>query len=285
VEAVPIVDEPLGLSSLQTVSSDSLVSGLQHVHLVEEWLPLEAEAVILRNLRGRPKDFLKLRGKRTARYGGDPGPPFVAEPLPPWLSELCVAVAAALAPDERGSAEEMLQPNHVLVNHYQPGEGIMPHTDGPAYDPRAAILSLGSAAVFNFWRDHAHAASSEPPVLSLLLPPRSLLFFSGEAYSAHLHGITDHRYDDLHPGLANWTPAARARWAAALAAAPGGLPEARESTGTWAQHQLDLPAPKAAGAAESEEGAQAPAELLPSSCSLRREERYSLTIRRVPPIQ
>lgn len=25
-------------------------------------------------------------------------------------------------------------PNHVLINEYQPGEGIMPHTDGPAYE-------------------------------------------------------------------------------------------------------------------------------------------------------
>lgn len=61
-----------------------------------------------------------------------------------------------------------------------PGQGILPHTDGPAYSPWAAVLSLGSAAVFEFWRDHAHAASGEASVLAVLLPPRSLLVFSEE---------------------------------------------------------------------------------------------------------
>lgn len=32
--------------------------------------------------------------------------------------------------------------NHVLVNEYQPGQGIMAHQDGPLYTPAVAILSL-----------------------------------------------------------------------------------------------------------------------------------------------
>eukprot|EP00408_Alexandrium_pacificum_P050170 CAMPEP_0171244012 /NCGR_PEP_ID=MMETSP0790-20130122/46606_1 /TAXON_ID=2925 /ORGANISM="Alexandrium catenella, Strain OF101" /LENGTH=266 /DNA_ID=CAMNT_0011711069 /DNA_START=49 /DNA_END=846 /DNA_ORIENTATION=+ len=241
-QAAPLAEDPLPLpASLPALGEESHIGGFPQVHLVEEWLPLGAEAWLLRTLRARPRDFARLRGKRTARYGGDPGPPFLPEPLPPWLSQLCAAVTPAVAAAAGASAGEVSAPNHVLVNHYQPGDGIMPHTDGPAYEPRAAILSLGSAAVFGFWRDHAHAASSDPPALSLLLPPRSLLLFSGEAYSAHLHGIADHLYDELHPGLANWTAAARAR-----ASATG-----------WAQRQLDLPAGAAspfAGSGESEGG-------------------------------
>mmetsp|Transcript_4857 Transcript_4857/g.14115 ORF Transcript_4857/g.14115 Transcript_4857/m.14115 type:complete len:308 (+) Transcript_4857:100-1023(+) len=279
--AEPASEEPLVLpASLRTVSEESLIDGLQHVHLLEDWLPLEAEAVLLRNLRARSRDFLQLRGKRTARYGGDPGPPLVAEPLPPWLSQLCSQVASTLATDSDASTAEALPPNHVLVNHYRPGEGIMPHTDGPAYEPRAAILSLGSSVVFSFWRDHAHTASGRPPALSLLLPPRSLLFFSGEAYSAHLHGIAEQRFDELHPGLANWTASARARWASGLT----GLPEAASGTASWPQWQLELPPAPAEGTAMGEgEGYAPPA--LPASSSLRREERYSLTIRRVPPVK
>lgn len=133
--------------------------------------------------------------------------------------------------------------NHVLVNHYEPGQGILPHTDGPAYSPWAAILSLGSAAVFDFWRDHAHAASGMLPALSLLLPPRSLLIFSEDAYQKHLHGLADRSCDTLE-GIAN----------ASLVADADGL---NGGVASWRRQ-------------------------LQSDGSLRREERYSLTIRHVP---
>lgn len=238
---------------------------VQPVWLLEEWIPAALEQEILAALRGpHDKEFVQLRGKRTAKFGGDPGPPFAQEPLPPWLDQLCAAVAVALeaggdAPLGGGRAAG--RPNHVLVNQYRPGEGIMPHTDGPAYERWAAILSLNSAAVFDFWRDHSHAASGAPAALSLLVPPRSLLIFTGEAYSSHLHGIADRRIDDLEDGrVANWTAESSARWWL-----PGeGQPE-------WARRQLDKPPeqPRIGDAAPP--------------CAMSREERLSLTIRHVPP--
>ncbi|CAE8681845.1 unnamed protein product [Polarella glacialis] len=223
-----------GLLSQVSNEQLSVIDGLPTVMLAKEWLPEHAEALIIEHLRARKDDFVQLRGKRTARYGGDAGQkPFCPELLQPWLQQLCAKVAAS-TPD--GSPE----PNHVLVNHYQPGDGIMPHTDGPAYLPRAAILSLGSATVFDFWTDHAHTASGRPPTLSVLLPPRSLLFFTDQAYSSHLHGIASRRFDELE-GVANWTPEVRDSFA---------------GSGRWTS-QLE-------------------------TTSLRREERYSLTIRHVP---
>jgi alkylated DNA repair dioxygenase AlkB len=32
--------------------------------------------------------------------------------------------------------------NHVLVNEYAPGQGILSHQDGPLYAPAVAILSM-----------------------------------------------------------------------------------------------------------------------------------------------
>ncbi|CAK0911363.1 unnamed protein product, partial [Prorocentrum cordatum] len=176
-----------------------------------EWLPADAEAQLLGNLR------------------------------------VCEAVRASLA---AGGvlAQYSPVPNHVLVNHYRPGEGIMPHTDGPAYEPAAAILSLGSATVFEFWRDHAHVVGGEPPALALLVPPRSLLVFTEEAYSAHLHGIADRRYDEI-TAVANWKgPSSWARWAPS----------------PWAARQLEPAAAEADG--DCAGGA------LPVACGLRREE-------------
>ena len=45
------------------------------------------------------------------------------------------------------------KPNHMLVNGYSPCDGIMPHTDGPAYHPEVACLNLGSNSLLAFWKD------------------------------------------------------------------------------------------------------------------------------------
>ena len=154
------------------------------IRLCEQFLDAAAEEGLLALLRREL--YVPLRGRKTARFGGEVGPDFVAEALPPYLREVCDLVT---------QVAQLTPANHVLVNHYQAGQGILPHTDGPAYTPYAAILSLNSAVVFDFWRDHQHAASGQGPI-SLLLPARSLLVFEGEAYWG-LHGLADRHSDSL----------------------------------------------------------------------------------------
>lgn len=114
------------------------------------------------------------------------------EKLPPWLA----VISAALV--ERGIFPAHLAPNHVLVNQYQPGEGIMPHTDGPLYHDCVVILSLGFPAVMSFRpRLSPDEIGSVPTAIELenrnsaniLLRPNSLLCFSNDAYTSYLHGI------------------------------------------------------------------------------------------------
>lgn len=50
----------------------------------------------------------------------------------------------------RGLFSPELTPNHCLINFYEPGQGIMSHTDGPMYQSRVATISLGSFAIMNF---------------------------------------------------------------------------------------------------------------------------------------
>lgn len=40
--------------------------------------------------------------------------------------------------------------NHILINVYPPGVGIMPHFDGPMYLPKVVVLSLGGPAIIKF---------------------------------------------------------------------------------------------------------------------------------------
>lgn len=78
--------------------------------------------------------------------------------------------------------------NHVLVNEYLPGQGIMPHQDGPAYFPVVAIISLGSPAVMRF-SPHPRlldavetTLASHAQAFSVALMPGSLLVFKDSAY-------------------------------------------------------------------------------------------------------
>jgi len=104
-------------------------------------------------------------------------------------------------------------PNHVLINEYQPGEGIMPHTDGPAYKSCTATISLGgSDVIFKLWPRqqhanselHEHSASASTftstqsvtednkPSLEVILHGNgSLVLFTNDAYLNHCHEIRE----------------------------------------------------------------------------------------------
>jgi hypothetical protein len=96
----------------------------------------------------------------------------------------------------------------------------MPHTDGPAYAPLVATLSLGSHTILSFRPSPTDSTStnlvststpSEPSpdptcdYISLLLPPRSLLLLSGELYG-YMHGIETYEFDRMETLKAclNW---------------------------------------------------------------------------------
>ena len=57
-----------------------------------------------------------------------------------------------------GAAQEL--PNHVLLNAYLPGQGIMPHQDGPLYHPGVCIVSLGAPAVIRFTRKRSDSTGA-----------------------------------------------------------------------------------------------------------------------------
>ena len=125
------------------------------------------------------------------------------EELPQWLSELSTVLV------NRNIFPEDLAPNHVLVNQYQPGEGIMHHTDGPLYLDRVVIISLGYPSLMSFkprlktenigedYEDNVERCANDN-CINILLRPNSLLFFSKEAYSSWLHGID--KWDSVLPG-------------------------------------------------------------------------------------
>eukprot|EP00271_Cylindrocystis_brebissonii_P013399 TRINITY_DN33198_c0_g1_i1.p1 TRINITY_DN33198_c0_g1~~TRINITY_DN33198_c0_g1_i1.p1 ORF type:complete len:583 (+),score=62.03 TRINITY_DN33198_c0_g1_i1:143-1750(+) len=86
-----------------------------------------------------------MKNRRLQEWGGVVhGKGLIAQPLPPWLT----AITKRMKTDAGDWFPSPI--NHVLVNEYGPGQGIMAHQDGPVYFPVVAILSLGAPATMDF---------------------------------------------------------------------------------------------------------------------------------------
>jgi alkylated DNA repair dioxygenase AlkB len=107
--------------------------------------------------------------------------------LPEWLQSLAMRLH-----HERLFATP---PDQVIVNEYQPGQGIAPHVDCiPCFGDTIASLSLGSGCLMDF--THSNTAQKT----SLFLPPRSLLLLQGDARYYWQHEIAK-RKSDVVDGL------------------------------------------------------------------------------------
>ncbi|KAI5237003.1 hypothetical protein E4T43_08207 [Aureobasidium subglaciale] len=128
-------------------------------------------------------------------------------PLPSWLVNPIITRFMALG---LFSDSPHQGPNHVLINEYEPSQGIMPHEDGAAYYPIVATVSLSSTLCLDIYekkRDEDQSRTDVSPKWRVLQEPRSLLVTCGTAYTDTLHGISEIEADeDLRPDtVANWT--------------------------------------------------------------------------------
>lgn len=81
--------------------------------------------------------------------------------------------------------------NHVLINEYQPGQGIMAHTDGPAYSPVVATISSGGGQILNI-----RMKENKEIIYSVYLEPGALSILHGALYN-ELHEIEENLSDDI----------------------------------------------------------------------------------------
>ena len=142
--------------------------------------------------------FITLRGRRCAPFGGKVTEQGLLpkDDIPRWLQAVMDSVF-----ENALKAKGFERPNHALVNVYEPGEGIMAHEDGPAYSPYAAILSLGSACVFDF------VSKSLPRqcIAQVYLPVGSLMVFHSSAYTNALHEVRFAKFDPIDDSVFNYS--------------------------------------------------------------------------------
>lgn len=128
--------------------------------------------------------------------------------------------------------------NHVLINEYQPGQGIMPHEDGPLYIPHVAIISLQAPILIDIYAKstalsasssassssstssfgemdvsnnvinkersaEAGSSATRPRVCSVMLGVGSLFVFRDDVYKTHLHGIEERLVDPIDDKVLN----------------------------------------------------------------------------------
>ncbi|KAF1958469.1 hypothetical protein CC80DRAFT_546701 [Byssothecium circinans] len=160
----------------------------------------------------------------------------IASPLPQWLTHPIIDRFKSLGLFEHTPHQ---QPNHVLVNEYRAGEGIMPHEDGAAYAGVVATVSLGGAVCLDVMAKVGGEKEEEKEEeegkvectsvvgveasggaragklttaqnnlpARILQERRSLLITTGRAYEDLLHGITPITVDEQLNAdtVANWS--------------------------------------------------------------------------------
>lgn len=111
-----------------------------------------------------------------------------AAPLPSFLDRLANDLVSL------GIFTKDYKPNHILINAYEPDEGIAAHTDGPSYYPTVATLSLGSDCVMRYSVLHGREKEHEKGgqlIGEVILERRSLVVTSGVLYTEYAHSIPE----------------------------------------------------------------------------------------------
>ena len=80
--------------------------------------------------------------------------------------------------------------NQLIVNEYEPGQGISAHIDAPCFGPAIATLSLGSACVMRFSNGDRHE--------DVWLDRRMCVVLTGPARSEWTHAIPTRKSDPRH---------------------------------------------------------------------------------------
>lgn len=175
----------------------SWVPGLRYT---ADWIAPEAQEALLTNIDGEAWST-QLR-RRVQHYGhrydyGRRGVATAAEvavpPLPVWARRLATRLVSEGLMDREA--------DQVIVNEYQPGQGISAHVDSvPHFGPVVASLSLGSGCLMDFSHPEDGAKLAVP------LVPGSLLVMAGPARFAWRHAIAARKSD---PGPSGRVPRAR----------------------------------------------------------------------------
>lgn len=162
----------------------SLIPGLRYI---PDYISRDEESFLLEVVDYEP--WITDLKRRVQHYGyrydyrsRSVDPDMYLGPLPDW----------ALVIAQRLYRQKFIEraPDQLIVNEYEPGQGIAAHVDCiPCFDDTIVSISLGSACVMEF--EHTQTRRKE----CLLLEAGSLLIMRGEARYDWKHGIPARKTD------------------------------------------------------------------------------------------
>ncbi|XP_052890457.1 alpha-ketoglutarate-dependent dioxygenase alkB homolog 6 [Anopheles moucheti] len=175
------------------------------IYYVPEFITKEEECSIMQAIAKTPKPrWTQLSNRRLINYGGVPHPKgMIAEDIPAWLNHYVDRI------NQLNVYEEGIKANHVLINEYLPGQGIMPHLDGPLFYPTITTISCGSHTVLEYYDQIDGSVSDSSGSIvrhhtaSILLEPRSLLVVKDDMYHKYLHSIAALEQDVIDDMVVN----------------------------------------------------------------------------------
>jgi len=106
-------------------------------------------------------------------------------PLPDWILDIAERLP------QMGWFDRI--PDQVIVNEYEPGQGIALHADRDCFGPVVATVSLGDKWPMEFMS--VDEPGRNTPIKSLPLEVGSILVMMGEARSKWMHGIRKRKSD------------------------------------------------------------------------------------------
>jgi alkylated DNA repair protein alkB family protein 6 len=197
-------------ASLEDVRIKCLPS---NAYYVSSFISEDEEKALLNKIAAAPKPRWKqLSRRRLQTWPSDlTNNTLLESPLPSWLVDPIIPRITSYTLDSMSQTHIFSDsphglPNHVLINEYLPGQGIMPHKDGSAYHPVVCTVSLGASLCLDLYATKEDGMRETKPKWRIFQEPRSLLITTGELYTDFLHGIADATEEvDLRPTtIANW---------------------------------------------------------------------------------
>ena len=178
------VREDVGLQVIEAVP------GLQ---FVTSFLTPEEEADCVTRIDAAEGQWLNDLRRRVQHYGWRYDykaraitPDMHIGALPDWLADLAKRLCDETRLFDRA-------PEQVIVNEYEPGQGIATHIDHPGFGPTVCTISLLDDWEMDFsenWKDKSPA----------LLHRRSCVLLTGDSRSAWQHGIASRKREYSESG-------------------------------------------------------------------------------------
>jgi alkylated DNA repair protein alkB family protein 6 len=151
-------------------------------YYIQNFISLESEQQLIRVIKGNAIPWVHLHTRKLKCLDGK-------STFPPWATQFL----DYLINSKIFSKDSEPSPNHILINSYKEGQGILHHTDGPKYYSKVAILSLDSSCLMTFRKrlePSQIGTEYDGDIFSVFLEPRSLFVFEDSLYTDYMHGIS-----------------------------------------------------------------------------------------------